>query len=174
MTKKRKAAVADYNSLPGMSLTQRVAHFLDWAAKNLRYQYFPAQEIVKAISGYNHTPRATSKEAESVRACMTRARDLLRKEYKRGYVCQRGVGYRATVNDEDKARFDLADRTKRLASAKVSVDNSLGMIDARKISISSAEGRKLRSFVSNVKKISGLISDDRIQKLLPPVQEEKE
>jgi hypothetical protein len=174
MTKKRKAAVADYESLPGMSLTQRVAHFLDWAAKNLRYQYFPAQEVVKAVNGYKKTPRANSKEADSVRSCMPRVRALLCKEYKRGYICQRGVGYRATVNDEDKARYDLADRTKRLASAKVNVDSSLGLIDARKISGSNAEGRRLRSFVRNVKKISSLISDDRIQKLLPPVQEEKE
>lgn len=170
MTKQRKTVVIDYEPLPGMSLTQRIAHFLDWAAKNLRYQYFPAQEILKAINKYKTTPRAASKETESVKACMTRARELLRKEYKRGYVCQRGIGYRATVNDEDKTRFDLTDRTKRLASAKINVDNSLEMIDTRRITSSTQEGRKLRNFVQNVKQISKLISDDRIQKLLPPAK----
>lgn len=168
---KREETVANYEPPPGMSLTQKVAHFLDWASKHVKYQYFQPNEIVKVINSYNHTPRLNSKETASVKACMYRVRTILREEYGRGYVCQRKIGYRATVNDDDKARFDLPDRAKRLVTAHNNVNHSLSLIDVNKIS-STDEGKKLRGFVKNVKQISGLISEDRIQKLLPPVTEE--
>jgi hypothetical protein len=103
---------------------------------------------------------------------MVRVRKTLHTTYGRGYDCQKIIGYRATVDADDTVRFEITSRAKRLAGAKNNLDRSLTLVKASALS-NTPEGRKLKTYLQEVQQTVRLISDERIQRLLPPKPEEE-
>ena len=156
------ARIAEYKPVPTMTLPQRIAHFLDWAASHVKKTYFQYNIVCKAINGYTHTPRLDTKEVENVRGSMTRVKQILRDKYKRGFDYSRGLGIRGTTDDNDTVNYTLASATKRWLSGKANVDNVAAIVDPAKLSLKEA------SYFKSVTGASRLITTQHIQNLLPP------
>jgi hypothetical protein len=156
------ARIAEYKHIPSLNVPQRIAHFLDWSASHIKKTYFQYNIICKAINGYNHTPRLDTKDVEMVRYSMTRVKHILREKYKRGFDYSRGLGVRATVDDNDTTNYSLANAARRFVSSKQNVDRIASIIDQSKLSA------KESTYFSNVTGASKLITTTQIQKLLPP------
>ncbi len=156
------ARIAEYKHVPSLTHSQRIAHFLDWGAQHLEKTYFPYHIICKAVNGYAHTPREGSDAVELIRKAMQSVKKILRETYKRGFDYSRGLGVRATVDDNDTVNYSLATAAKRLVSSKRNVDKVASIVDPGKLS------SKESVYFSNVTGASKLITTGHIQRLLPP------
>lgn len=150
-TNKKNPTVADYTPMPMVNghraaLSRQVAHFLDWAAMSNPYTFYTAQVIAKAVYQYGRTLSPESKEAIAVKSVMTRAKDILRDEYGRGFCSQRGAGSRACVNSEDTVKNDLKTKARR----KYALEQSIIETGTKAVKPSdftaTPEGRQLRTF----------------------------
>lgn len=166
--KKNGIDIKAYKFDQEVSLTRRAAHFLDWLAKKSPYQFVQYNVVLRAIMGYNRTPRLTSEEVERLHRNMGRAKLILETEYERGMMTMPSVGVRATVDDNDRAKNELPKKMRRLASAKESVERTVNSIDPRKITDSRVK-RWLRSDVGGI--LRALKSADFDAKALPPADD---
>lgn len=121
--------VGDYEPPFGQSLTHRAAHFLDWAAQHYPQEYVPYNFIVRAIQGYNKTPRLDTEEVESLRRALSRIGRILQQKFKRGKTTSPGQGVRATTNDVDAVKTEIRNKMVRLQSAKVALEQSASIVD---------------------------------------------
>jgi hypothetical protein len=157
------ARIAEYRKAPeSMTLPQRIAHFLNWAADNIQGQYFGYNIVCKSINGYAHTPREGTVEVESVRKSMQAAKRILIDFYKRTYDFKAGLGVRACYSDDDAVKHSVARAAKRVVSSKVSLDKVASVVNPEKLS--AAQGVYFR----NVTNASKAITTTHIKALLPP------
>lgn len=163
--------IGGYRFDPLMSRTQRLAHFLDWLAKEAPFQACPGNMALRAIMGYARTPRQDTDEVQSLLGVTSAARSVLMKTYGRGLYVVRDVGMRATVDDEDCAQTQQRSNVKRLMSAHRRVKETQAIIDPSKIRDEKVK-RWVTSGVTNA--LKALDADDRLTRLLPPAQEPKE
>lgn len=156
------AKISEYKVIPELTLAQKVAHFLDWAATHVKKTYFSYSLICKAVRGLAHVPRMNTNEVEAVRKTMQRAKQILRDKYKRGFDFSRGLGVRATVDDNDTVNYTVATAAKRMVSSKMNLDKVSSIVDPSKLSSKEA------SYFENVTQASKRITNGHIQALLPP------
>lgn len=152
------------------SRTQRVAYYLNWAAKHMAYQYQPYNVIAQAIGGYKRLPRMDSDEVLGIRRTLSGIRKALRDKYNRSLDVA-ADGARATVDSEDLASVVIPKKVRRLRSMK----NSL--IEEHKIiNVAEIRDAKIKAYITrpirDLMKILG--SEDFDKKLLPPGSDEKE
>lgn len=145
-----------------MTLPHRIAHFLNWAAANMRMVFFQPNIICRAINGYDRTPRPDTKEVDTIRSAMQRAKKILLDDYKRGYHFERGMGVRATVDDNDKVSASVATAAKRVVSAKENMDKITVTVDEAKL------GKSEAAYFRGVTEASKRITATHIRALLPP------
>ena len=152
-----------------LSLPQRGAHFLDWAAKNFPGQYVSYNMFLKAIMGFSKTPRIDGDAVEQLRGRMGRIREILKKNYGREVDSQRGVGARATVDDADTLKTSLPGKMKRLHSAKKAVVETVNLIDPANIP-NTPDMKALKNWmVTDVRDIMKTLTSPSFEaKLLPP------
>lgn len=151
MTKKKSPITPDYSPMPMVNghrpaLSRQVAHFLDWAARNDPYTFYTAQVVAKSVYQYGRTLSPESKETIAVRSVMTRAKDILRDEYNRGFCSQRNVGVRACVDSEDTVKNDLKTKARR----KYAIEQSIVETGTKAVKASeftaTPEGRQWKTF----------------------------
>ncbi len=163
----RRVTYADYKPQTLLSRPQRIAHFLDWAAINMPKQFHPYNIIVKMIQGYGHTPRNNNAEVVEIRNAMTRAKEVLRDKYHRGCYTDRNLGTRATVDAADHIENGLKRQVTRWIAGKRSIEKTTSVIDTSTLP-QNDEGRKMLAYTREVNGAIKLISDERVNKLLPP------
>lgn len=160
-------------NLPGKAA--RIAHFLDWWAKAMPYDYAAYNEVTKAVEGYKHLPRLDSKDVEQTRSTMARARVILRKHYNRDLHPSRGIGVRATVDDFDMVKNVATNRAIRVERSIRNLAETDAMIDTSKIPDNAATAPLKTWYKRSVKGIlKQLASPDFASKLLPPAPGEEE
>ena len=170
MTKK---TLSEYEFVPSMSRTKRVAHFLDWAAKHMPKELHPFNIIAKAINGFKHLPRLDSKEADLIKSVSSSVRKVLLNEYKRGMVSVRGLGVRATVDDADMVVHDISKKGQRVTTAMNSFTASVNVVSVANIP-KTPEMAPYQKYLRQAKEVVGLFSQEYLQKLLPPKTEKEE
>jgi hypothetical protein len=159
-----------YRHDPKMLKPYRIAHALDWAAIHHKAEPMPYNLLLKAIEGYDgRTPSLKSKEVESMRNSMHRAREILRVQYNRGLVTVPGIGVRATVDDLDEAHNDVKPQLRRYVLAGESLKKKADMVNINKIP-NTKENQPIRAWLEKtLKPHVKQIDSGALQKLLPPV-----
>lgn len=154
-----------------MTVPNRVAHYLDWAAKTFPKTYTPYNLLYKAIMGQKTTPQLRNKEVEQLRQRLQSVKKILQDKYGRELDTQQGIGVRATVDAADTLTVSLPKRMRRLQSAKNAVVRTTDLIDPSRIP-NTAEYRPWREwFNRDVRDVCRLLDDGGFnKKLLPPGQ----
>ena len=149
-----------------MSKPQRAAHFLDWWSREHPYDFVGYHELLKAIEGYRHTPKINSEEVQSLRHRSASAERVLLKKYNKVAVRTRGLGIRATVDDEDMLRNKQVGRVMKI---RLSIQNAKELdkrIDLSKIQQGSLKDWYTRGGVRGI--LNQVGSEEQLAKLLPP------
>lgn len=168
-TKNIVKEISKYSLDEKLSMPRRIAHCLDWCAKECPQQYIPFQILLKAVMGYAKTPLATSKEVESLRQKWTSVRKVLLEHYRRDLVVERGIGVRATDGSEDVAKTTLGVRVRRFEGARQMVEKTLAIINPSEI-----KDRKLKAYVTDITPVFKQLSSPAFsEKLLPPKDPEE-
>jgi hypothetical protein len=89
-----------YQHVPDMCDSRRLAHFADWAAKELPGIFIPYNIAYRAIFACARTPAPDSVETKKIRGIMARANKVLKVSYRRSLITERGVGFRAAEDDQ--------------------------------------------------------------------------
>lgn len=175
---KQQQQYSGYVRDDALSIPQRVAHFLDWAATNKPGEFMPYNMIVQAIMGYKRMPQLASDEVQRVkRTASANVRQTLITKYDREIVSLPGVGVRATHSDADRLEHVAPKKARRLDGARRSF-----MITANAINLSNVPNTpayaSLKAWMEkDVRGVLRLIGSDEFErKLLPPgvtVQDEK-
>jgi hypothetical protein len=166
---KNSKAFSNYVRDDDLSIPQRVAHFLDWAAINKAGEFVPYNVIVQQILGTKRLPQLAGEEVQRVRRASATVRQTLITKYDREIVSLPGVGVRATFNDADRLANVAPRKARRLDAARRGF-----MVTANAINLNNVPdtpeyaGLKdwMRRDVQTVLKMIGTSSFE--QKLLPP------
>ncbi len=160
--------LAEYRAPDAMAKCHRLAHFLDWFARKQPKVPIAANLIYRAITGIPRTPRMETPEVDAVKSGMSRAREILKEQYRRGLVSERGLGFRATVDDEDTANTQLRRDARRLVSAHRGMESTAKIVDPAKV-----KNAELRAWVTKAVNplLKVLDEGDRIHRLLPKHEE---
>jgi hypothetical protein len=116
-----------------MTIPERTAHALDWAAAHNGGMIVPYNILLKAVMGYNRMPRLKTEEVEALRRKMSRARQLLEKVYGRALVAVTGIGVRATVDGEDAVRNSAKPAGARLERAAQIFKDRLALVNKAEV-----------------------------------------
>lgn len=167
-----KKAVMNYDryvSPTKAGLSARLAHFLDWAAKNAPGQYIAYNVLTKTVHKLDRLPNMESDLVRTVRGNMTSTRAKLVKLYSRDLDSLPGIGVRATCDDADTLSVSLPKKMRRFTAAKRSLKSTVDLIDPRKIP-NTPEMKPLKEWLNrSVSEVMKLISSpDFEQKCLPP------
>lgn len=125
--------VTEFKIEKGQSLSMRVAAFLDWAADKYPGIYTPYNQLVRAVMGYDYTPRMANKEVMDIRKKLSHTRGVLRDQYKREIVSEKDLGVRATFNDADALMVALPKKVARARSATAALQATVSLIDPAKV-----------------------------------------
>lgn len=113
---------------------ERVANFLIWCAKNFPYRYIPIEHMVRVAYAMPKPPRSYDARIELFKKkSIGRIRNLLLNKYKLGLDSKRTLGYRVTVDDEDKVRTCESKVAGQLISIKKRFGGIRGIVDESKI-----------------------------------------
>jgi hypothetical protein len=165
----------EYETNPKLRNPDRSAHFLDWAAKHYPKSYVPYNYLLKAIMGYERTPRLDSEDVDRLRSNLTRIRTILQEIYGRDLDTQPGVGVRATVDDADTTTVALPKKMRRLRSAQVGLKKTVDLIDLSKLPSTADMVPWKRWLTTDVKTImKTLDSPDFAKRMLPPGTPDKD
>jgi hypothetical protein len=161
--------ISKYETNHKLSIPNRAADYLDWAARNYPHQYTPYNLMCQALMGYDRTPKLKNAEVERLRNALGRIRAILVSKYGRDLVAQPGLGPRATVDDADKLKMVMPKKAARLASARSQFVTTANSIDARLVP-NTPELMGLKDWFSrSVKDVVKQISSKEFEaKLLPP------
>ncbi len=144
-------------------MPSRIAHFLDWAAVHAGGIFFLPNVILRAVKGANSTPRADSEEVRLVKNAMGGAKRHLLNSYDRClYTSEAGLGYRATVEDNDKMNNPVPAKAKRWSTEKVGLDKILATVNEGRL------GRQERAYYDGVRAASARITGAHVRALLKP------
>jgi len=152
-----------------MSIPARGAMLLAWAADKSAGTIIPYNIMLKYIMGYDHTPRTSSEEVESLRRKISSMRPILQDKYKRDMRNVSGVGARATVDDLDVVKSSMPGNVRRVNSAHKALARNAELVRIDRLP-SSGPDKQWRDWYSQSVSpaIKALRSDERIKGLLPP------
>lgn len=159
----------EYKTQEKLTIPQRMAHYLDWAATKYPKAYTPYNFVLKAIMGFAKTPRLSTEEVDRLRSKITRVRDILQTDYGRDIDTQPGVGVRATTDDADTLTVALPKKVKRLQSASASVKKTADLIDPAKLPSTADLAPWKKWLTTDVRTImKTLEAPDFAKRMLPP------
>ena len=151
--KKKLTTLSDYVAEPGLTPTQRVGHFLNWAAVVMAHRYFSAAQLAKVAYNLRSVPANTNKDVQTVKKRMQAVKRVLMDEYRRVLYWERSHGYRASVNDDDAAAHELVRQKRRIESTTRSAAKVRSVIEVRNITDKSLR-ESVRQFDQNLKLIT--------------------
>jgi hypothetical protein len=152
-----------------LSMTRRIAHFLDWAAVNRPKEFIPYNEILKNVQGYRTLPRLANKEIDVVKSAMSRVRKVLHEEYNRGLLSSPGSGVRATTDDLDRAKNELTKRARDVVRTSTKFNEVHASIDASKLPTTGTDAAWKVWVKGGAKELASQFTDPNFAKrLLPP------
>lgn len=155
--------LSHYERVDEERIPQRVARFLDFAARVVPGVPIAWNIVLKHIMGYARTPQPDNQEAIRLMDKAGAARKHLMATYGRGLVNARGQGVRATVDGDDMANTQFRNNMSRLVSAKRSADNTRALIDTKTM-----KDRTLKAYVEGATPaLKSLDALARLDKLLP-------
>jgi hypothetical protein len=160
------AIIARYKPLESAKTrVDKTAHFLDFCAKEGPHIPVPYNLIVKGIDQLSTTPSQKSDLVLVMKDSMGSVRRKLMLVYNRGLDTVKGVGVRATVDDDDLANTQLRKNVKRLVGDKQAVERTRSLIDTAKM-----KNPALKSWVAGgvSRMLSEMNAENRLAKLLPP------
>lgn len=165
---------ATYEPQFGRPMSQRVAHFLDWAAEHNPQEFLSYNVVAKLVNGFDFMPRIDSDEAERIKRMVTPARKILHKKYNRGLVTLPSVGIRATTDDFDRAKWDLTRKARALEHAADNFEQTAAAINPENIPKTGEAGLYREWVGHNVQDTrKRLNAADLKQRLLPPGSPDK-
>lgn len=132
-TKTAPLTFKGYHHDSHMTIPERAAHALDWAAAHNRGQVVPYNILLKAAMGYSRTPRLQTQEVEQLRTKMSRVRQILEKTYGRALVSVPGIGVRATSDGEDAVKNAAQPAGVRLERAAKLFKQRLALVDQAQV-----------------------------------------
>jgi hypothetical protein len=152
---------------------RRIAHFLDYWAKVAPYDFAGYNEVLYAIEQRRSMPRLDTKDVWALRQRVYAGKKILRSEYNRDTVSSKGLGVRASVDDEDVLRNVAPRQTVAVERSIRRLAEVDAMIDPKKVK-DTAENKALKQWYSrNVRGIlKQIASPEFTDKLLPPKPEE--
>jgi len=150
MKKGKLTTIADYVAEPQLTPTQRIGHFLNWAAIVMAHRYFTAAQLAKVAYNLRSVPATSNKDVQTVKKRMQAVKRVLMGEYRRVLYWERGHGYRASVNDEDASRHELVRQKRRLESTIRGAEKVRSVIEVKNIS-DKAVRESVRQFDQNLK-----------------------
>jgi len=115
--------------------TDRLAHFLDYAARHAPYTHIPFQYIAQALDGLHRTPLATADRTLQLARASTSSgfKEKLFKTHRRATHYKRGLGVRASVDEKDLLDTEYLPSLDRLAAAARQANKRGSRIDASKL-----------------------------------------
>ena len=146
LSKQSQIDVSKYQREDGLSMPQRAAHFLDWAAQNYPGQIVAYNVTLKAVQGYTKMPILKSKEVEQLRSGMTRVRAILQEKYAREMVTSPGAGVRATVDSLDTAQHSVPKKIVAVKRSKDSLAKTMSLVKVNEIP-DTAEYKVLKAWI---------------------------
>lgn len=162
-------ARGEYSPDPKLRLPERTAHFLDWAAKAYPKSYAPYNYVLKAIMGYDKTPRLDTEEVLRVRGNISRVRAILQEKYGRDLDTVAQVGVRATVDDADTLTVALPKKVRRLDAARQSVSKTAALIDPARLPTTADLAPWKRWLTTDVRTVLKTIeAPEFARRMLPP------
>jgi hypothetical protein len=170
MTKtSKKDGLWDYRAPAELDGVGRAVGFLLWAAKNFPRRPVPITHIVRVALSERSLPKEESKDVTNFRQNkMAVVRHRLEDKHNRGIVYHPGMGYRATVDEDDKLENVFERKRKRVQSSIAGFNRTESMIDRTGIK---AEHNKER-FDSLVEAGKRLNAPAILKRLAPPTEEE--
>lgn len=132
----RKRDLPDFDQYVGLekeSLVRKIAHFLDWCAKNRPKEFIPYNQITFRIIGLKHMPRMQNSDVVLVQHSMSRVRPILQTEYKRTLISAPGVGVRATADNDDLV-IAVAKSVRKMERDASRTAQLINMVDPAKLS----------------------------------------
>lgn len=162
--------IEQYTTDMSLSLTQRAAHFLDWAAKNMPGDPIPYNVIVKKIMNLPQLPRLDNDTVDRFRrSAGAGLKKAMIDKYGREIVNLPGIGIRATVDDADRLANVAPIKARRLNAARKSFMITATGIDLRNVP-NTPEYAGLKAWMGREVKhvLEKIGSEDFMRKLLPP------
>lgn len=148
-----------------MSISNRIAFVLDWAAKKGPGTVIPYNIIYKHVYGVPNTPSTSNKDVVMLRKKLASARPILQKKYNRQLKSVAPLGARATTDSLDVVRSNIPSDVRRVNSAHAALQRTAKLVDVAKL----PEGADKSYYVRTISPaLKALASDERLAKLLPP------
>lgn len=101
MSQRRKKLKVDEFKPTSRSVSGKLAEFLWWVCDRYPRSFVTYEEMAQAVFSLASVAKGGSKQVESLRGAMSRARKLMQEKYKKDIVTMKGVGARATVDSAD-------------------------------------------------------------------------
>lgn len=164
------STVSAYKPDQDMSIPERLAHFVDFAAKHAPGNLYGPHVVAKFIVGYARVPNIHSKETDSVRDKISKAKVILREVYGRELISVPNQGIRGSINETEKAKYAYARCVRRVQSALVAAKVTREGIDISQIA-DTAEGKALKAWMrgstNEVLKLAEKLVDIEVPGLKP-------
>lgn len=159
--------VSEFTVDQSLSLTHKIVEFLNWAALHRPHQILAYNLIWKAVTGEKRMHDLASKEADFVRSATSRARKILLQKYQRGMHSEKGLGIRATVDDADMVKTDLAVKGRRVQAAVGAFTASANVVNLKNIP-NTPEMQRYMTFAKAAKRIAVTFQTPDFIKALTP------
>lgn len=166
----KKSKIEQYVRIDTLTLNQRAAHFLDWAARNMPGEAIPYNVVVRTIMGYTRLPSLKSEEVARFKSNLTsQVRKILLTKYGRELITVIGVGTRATVDDADRLVHVAPKRARRLNAARAAFVVTATGINLANVPDTPRYIALKRWLATDVRGVLAAVNSPSFaQKLLPP------
>lgn len=161
--KNLKALADEFKIDNRLSFVERAASFFDYLAKHAPYQLCAPGLAMKVTYGLAKMPRG-EEDVQRFKDRSSAIRGALGRLYGRGLVVEKGLGMRATVDDEDLATTQQVREVERIRGSVNAAKRTHALIDVNKVRDPGVR-RWLKGGVSPL--LKQLTEDDRIFQLLP-------
>lgn len=174
MMKANMLDTTSYEHHPEFTKNRRAADFLAWAAVKFPGVFISHSLLAQAVNMLSRMPRFDSTDVRHVRANVTRIRDILENVYGRALDSQKGVGMRATVNDEDRLKTSMPKRARIYVAQQVKFKREIAAININNVPVT-ADNKMHISWYRAANKVMKEIGSTHFEtKLLPPAPEGNE
>ena len=133
MPRAKKDGLWDYKAPEKLDGIGRAVDFLLWAAKIFPRRPVSITHIVRVALSEKNLPKEESKEVALFRGKFSTVRRRMEDSHNRGIVYHPGMGYRATVDEDDKLENVFEGKRKRVQSSIAGFNRTEAMIDRAKL-----------------------------------------
>jgi hypothetical protein len=155
-----------------LSRAARLAFILDWWATVAPFEPIDYSELLKLMEGYSHWPRKDNKECRKVAGQLTLAGQILETKYHRRKRVDRGIGVRASVDDEDVLKNFLPDDARTTSRQTKRFQQRVQNVNISKVPNTLENRPHIQWYRSDAQRIVKEMSEgDFATRMLPPSAE---